>query len=343
MKIAFINLYSGINDRGAESFSHELAGRLGKSHEVKFFRGIDYSVPAVQPTSSANLRKLLFIDGAAISVLRFSLKIIGELRHGEYDWVVPMNGFWQVLICKLLIKSKMLITGHSGPGWDEKWNLWLKPDVFVATTQPTARWAKKISPWTRVETIPYGVDVEKFAAAKPTKINLERPIFLCPAALVEYKRIDLAIKAVAKLKKGSLLHLGTGPDLEEILKLGNKLLGNNRFESTSVAYEKIPAYYQASNVVTLPSRPQENSPMVFLEAMAAGKFVVTTDTPRNRWVLGDAGSYVDPTNLTAYAKALADALKRRDHEVIEKQIQQFSWENIVQRYLNLLEKLDETI
>src|SRR3989344_1437399 len=174
MKIAFLNLYSGTNDRGAETFVHELAGHLGEEHTVKIYRGVDYRVPIVQPTNSQNILKLLFLDGAALSVLWFTIKIFRELWYGEYDWIIPMNGFWQVLLCKFIYRSKLLITGHSGPGWDEKWNLWFKPDVFVATTEPSAIWAKQISPWTRVETIPYGVETGKYANAKPAALNLKR-------------------------------------------------------------------------------------------------------------------------------------------------------------------------
>ncbi|MCL4389955.1 MAG: glycosyltransferase family 4 protein [Patescibacteria group bacterium] len=335
MKIAFLNLYSGVNNRGAETFAHELARRLGKNHEVKFYRGADYNLKVVQSEhNSRNLLKRFFLDGANLSVLQFSWKIFPILRREKYDWVIPINGFWQVLLCKLL-PSKILITGHSGPGWDERWNLYLKPDVFVATTEPTEKWAKRTCPWTKIVTIPYGIDMGLFAKAKPVKINLPRPVILCDAAAVEYKRIDLAIKAVAKLKKASLLHLGAGPLLPSIQALGRGLLGN-RFFSTAVAYKEIPNYFAACDVVTLPSMSQENSPIVFLEAMAAGKPVVTTDAPRSRWTLGPAALYVDPRNLDEYAQALVKS-EKLDRELIASQAQKFSWDKIAAQYENLIE------
>jgi len=336
MKIAFLNLYSGTNNRGAESFAHELANRLGKKHEIKFYHGIDYQIPIIQPTNRKTFLKLIFLDGAALSALRFTLKIFSELWKGDYDWIVPMNGFWQVLLCKFIIKSKLLITGHSGPGWDEKWNLWLKPHVFVATTEPTADWARKVSPWTKVVTIPYGIDVEWFINIKPAEIELERPIFLCPAAAVEYKRVDLAIRAVANLKKGSLLHLGTGEKLSEINQLGNQILGKKRFSSKSVDHGDMPGYYKACDAVTLPSRPQENSPMVFLEAMAAEKIVVTTDTQRNRWILGENGLFINPENLSEYSQTLTASLLA---EFNPKLVERFNWKNVLERYEDIIGKL----
>lgn len=330
MRIAFLNLYSGINNRGAESFAHELATRLEKYHQVKFFKGVDYDIPAVQPTNDLRLLKLLFLDGAAISVLKFTLKIFPELWKGNYDWIIPMNGFWQVLLCKFIIKSKKLITGHSGPGWDEKWNLWLKPDVFVATTEPTAQWAKKVSPWTRVVTIPYGIDVYK--NVKPLKLDLQKPIILCVAAAVEYKRVDLAIRAVARLKKGSLLYVGTGSLLSELNQLGEKLLGK-RYLNMAVSYQDMPAIYQSCDIVTLPSKPQENSPMVFLEAMAAGKIVVTTVNPRSEWVLRKMGVYVDPEKIEDYSEALS----AKPNKVVNE-INRFSWEQVVGKYQEVFQR-----
>ena len=335
MKIAFLNIYSGVNNRGAESFAHELAIRLGEKHQMKFYRGADYGVKVIQPEHNVNNPlKRLFLDPASLSVLQFTRKILPELHREKYDWIIPMNGFWQVFLCKTL-HSKILITGHSGPGWDERWNLYLKPDVFIATTEPTAKWAKKTCPWTRVEVIPYGIDIDTFFKAKPVKLDLERPIILCPAAAVDYKRIDLAIRAVAKLEKGSLLHLGAGPKLEDIRKLGDSLLGK-RFMTRSIDYKDMPSYYAAADIVTLPSSSQENSPMIFLESLAAGKVCVATDAPRPRWILGDAGVFVDPGNMEAYAKAIEVALSRKDNEVIKRQAEKYSWEKIIEEYEKLL-------
>lgn len=312
MKIAFINLYSGINNRGAESFVHDLAARLAENNKVVFFKA-DSKTWVVQPKHSSSLLKCFFLDPASLSVLVFTLKQLPRLIKENPDVIIPMNGFWQVLLCKFLGK-KILVTGHSGPGWDERWNLYLKPTVFIATTEPTAIWARKTCPWTKVVTITYGIDVEKFKKAKPVKLNLERPIILCPAAAVPYKRVHLAVAAVKKLGKGTLLHIGEGAEL-------------------NVPYEEIPSYYAACDVVTLPSTSQENSPMVFLEAMAAGKPVVTTDTQRARWILGKGGIYVNPENIEEYKTALENALHKKVD--FQNQLKKFSWEEVTKDYQEL--------
>lgn len=339
MRIAFLNLYSGVNNRGAESFAHKLGLLLiAKGYQVDFYTGKQMNTKIVQPEHNLdNFLKRFFLDPPSLAVLIFTLKTFPSLWKKKYDWIIPMNGFWQVLLCKLL-PGKILITGHSGPGWDERWNLYLKPDVFVATTEPTAEWARKTCPYTRIETIPYGIDVGIFAKAKPVKLNLERPIILCVAAAVAYKRVDTAIRAVVKLKKGSLLYLGTGPLLPELKALGEKLL-EKRFLNLAVSYDKMPGYYLASDLVTLPSSEQENSPMTFLEAMAAGKMTVTTDAPRPRWILGDAGIYVDPTDTSAYAAALQQAINFKNKTAISLQAQKYSWDKILKKYEELFKSI----
>jgi glycosyltransferase involved in cell wall biosynthesis len=356
MKIAFLNLYSGINNRGAESFIHELAKRLTKSHEVTLISGglvdienvknlivVEQAIQQQHGFRSYfdNFLKRVFLDPANLTVLSFSLKALAILRKEKFDVVIPVNGFWQVVICwvaKIITGSKIMITGHSGPGWDERWNLFLSPDVFVATTEPTREWARKTAFWVNSVTIPYGIDPEEFVVEK-TKLFLQKPIFLCPAAAVPYKRIDLAIKAVALLESGSLLHLGAGPLVSELEKLGKELLGPNRFQTTSVDHKDVASYNAACDVVVLPSHPQENSPMVFLEALASQKPVVVTDTKRNRWLLGKAGFFVDPTDTNGFSLAIKDALANVKEINFKEELKKFSWETVLSAYESVLSNL----
>lgn len=333
MKILFLNLYSGQVERGAETFTHELARRLQNHHQVAFLKGNSTHQPTSQ-FSGTLIHKLLkrcFLDKPGREVLLFTLTQTSNLLLSNYDIVIPLNGFWQLFILKLLQPFKgyrLIVTGHSGPGWDERWNLYLKPDTFVATTGPTLTWAQKTCPYTRSVLIPYAIDPKKFTS-KPIKIKLPKPIILCPAALVPYKRIDLAIKAISHLNQGSLLVLGKGPLHSSLKKLGRQLLPG-RFLLTSVPYSQIPAYYQAASIVTLPTDPQENSPMVFLEALAAGKMVVTTDTPRNRWLLKTSGIYTDPTDTQQYSQALNKALSTKPSTT--KALTKFTWDSVLKQY-----------
>lgn len=347
MKIAFLNLYGGSVIRGAETFTQSFSIKLEKKHDVTWYKGYSIKSPLHQFTGNLlqRLKKRLFIDQANLEVLTFTLKQLKDIYKRNFDIVIPINGFWQVLLLKILqpfTHYKILITGHSGPGWDERFNLYLKPNIFIATTKPTLTWAKKTAPWTRSKLIPYGIDVDRFKNVNPVEINLRKPIILCPSALVPYKRIDLAIKATAKLESASLLVLGKGVLENDLEKMGKQLLGN-RFQLKSVSYDRMPSYYKSADIVTLPSSPQENSPMVFLESLAANKLVVTTNTQRNHWMLGKAGIYCNPENLDDYTNALRRVLEKKNDQaaygLIEKELKKFSWTSVASDYHDILNSL----
>lgn len=348
MNLLFLNLYSKKVTRGAESFTHELAKRLSSTHQVNFIKGNSSTIPTDKFSRSlfANPAKRLFLDKPNRQVLLFTLRQIPHILTSNYNIIIPLNGFWQVLLLKLIQPFKgfkIVITGHSGPGWDERWNLYLHPNAFVATTGPTLDWARRTCFWTRSTLIPYGIDPKKFTPQNPLpklKSNdgkaLKPPYILCPAALVPYKRIDLTIRAVAKLKQGSLIILGSGPKRRKLERLCHQLLPN-RFLITSVPYSQAPEFFARANVVTLASLPQENSPMVFLESLAAGKLVVTTDTPRAHWALASAGFYIDPTNTDSYTRALRSAIKSKPNT--HKPLQKFHWDKITNSYNQLFKQL----
>lgn len=349
MKIVFLNLYSGEIERGAETQAHQLAQQLQKLYKVEFIKGNSQAVS--EHGFSGNLikrwlnRKRFFVDKAGIEILKFSLKNLNFLLKLKPDWVIPMNGFWQVLLLKLFApigKWKILIVGHSGPGWDERWNLYLRPNIFIASTKPMLEWAKKTSPSTTVKLVPYGIDHKKFLVdlkriPKDLEFinHLQKPIILCPSALVHYKQIDLAIKAVSLLETGSLLVMGIGPLESKLNQLGKEILGDKRFRLSSVPYNLMPFVYQQVDLVTLPSSPQENSPMVFVESLAAGKIVVATKAPRVIWALGDSGVYINPRNEDEYKKGLIKALTKKNMTKVD--LEKFKWENVIKKYQEIFE------
>lgn len=345
MKIIFLNIYSEKIERGAETQAHQLADQLAKNHQVVFIKGSSTTLSQHQFSGNAIQRwfnrKRWFIDPAGFEILKFSFKHLNTIRKEKPDWVIPMNGFWQLLLLKIiqpLVGFKIMVVGHSGPGWDERWNLYLGPTVFIATTKPTLEWARKTCSWVNVRLIPYGINpgVEHPGVEHPG-VRLEQPIILCPSALVPYKRVELAIRAVAELEKGSLLVVGQGPLKKELVDLGKKLLGQ-RFKLMSVTYKKMPEMYAVAQVVTLPSKVQENSPMVFIEALAAGKPVVTTDAPRPHWILDKAGFYIDPEDTQAYVQALHQALRSKVDT--SKPLRKFLWKNVIKKYERVLANSD---
>jgi glycosyltransferase involved in cell wall biosynthesis len=210
----------------------------------------------------------------------------------------------------------------------------------VALSLYAETWAKKANPFIHVVKISNGVDLNKFTFKGQTlKVSVKRPTVLAVGAFTEQKRMDLAIKAVSKLKNVKLLVVSGGGDLKnKIYDLGIKNLGD-RFEMISVPYEKMPDIYRRTDVFTLPSASSEAFGNVLVEAMASGLPVVATDDPIRKEIIGDAGILVDPTNIEEYAKALQKTLNINWGEKPRHQAEKFSWDEIALKYEELFKTL----
>ena len=355
MKIAILSFYSGHVERGVENWSHELGKRLAKKHDVVIFQNgsklqnarykeeiVGLKVNWEKEYSNIRLSRVFFLDYWSLTVTRFTLHILSALFRGNFDIIIPTNGGWQVAFIRILTwvkRKKMVIVGHAGNGWDDINNLWSFPDIFVALSERTRKWAKRINPLAKVQVIPDGVDLSVFKpSGEKINIKLEKPVILAVSALQTGKRLKLAIKAVSQLKKGSLLILGGGQEHKNLQKLGKDLLGN-RFSLKLVKHKEIPKYYRSCYLFTLPSWPYEAFGIVYLEAMASGLPVVATDDELRREIVGYAGILVDPTDVDAYAKALKQALEKNWGDRPRKQAEKFSWDKVVKHYEELFESL----
>src|SRR4030043_118408 len=102
MKIAFLNIYNGLVERGSEVFVQEMANRLAGHHKVSVFqtgvnRGQKYTVkritgiPLAPHQENPGLKNKLY----HFWVLLFTLKALPYLWRDRYDWIIPVNGRWQ--------------------------------------------------------------------------------------------------------------------------------------------------------------------------------------------------------------------------------------------------------
>lgn len=335
MKILFLNIYQNKVNRGAETFVLELGKRLSKNHEVEIISGEG------APARWKNFLWRLFLDPNGLAVAGFTLKNIPRIWKGKYDIVVPLNGGWQVALIRIvtwLRGAKMIVSGQSGIGWDDRNNLWSFPNAFVALSSKALAWARRVNPLVRSVYISNGVDLDKFKNERRKLITGGKTV-LCAGAFTLQKRLDLAIKAVFKLKGVNLIIAGGGGEMrEELQELGGKLLGD-RFKIISVPFEKMPEVYASADVFTLPSTPSEAFGNVLVEAMASGLPVVATNDLVRREIVGEAGILVDPTDTETYAKALREALKTNWGEKPRKQAEKFNWDKIAEQYEELFNSI----
>ncbi len=303
MKIAIINKYQGKVNRGAETFVNELSKRLSKKHEVDVLNEI-------------NLFK-------------------------RYDVIIPTNGRLQVFLVRILTwitKSKMIVSGQSGIGLDDRLNLYAFPNYFIPLTNYAKKWADKINPFVRKVVIPNGVDLQKFTF-KGVTLKGGRTI-LAVGAFTKDKRHDLTIKAISKLSGVKLIIAGGGGDLkQQIYDLGLECLGEDRFKIIQTTQDKMPEIYKKADLFVYPTVAWESFGIAMVEAMATNLPVVATDDPIRREIVGNAGLFVDPTDTEAYAKAIEKALNTNWGDKPRKQAEKFSWDKIAEQYEKLFSTL----
>lgn len=312
LKIVFLSKYFGSVSRGAETYVEELSKRLRKNHKVYILVGDD----------SYDLNKIV---------------------KGNYDLVIPTNGRTQALrasIGRLINGYKIIISGQSGIGKDDIWNILVtRPDAYVAITDYEKKWAKNWAFGVKLVTIPNGVDLEKFTPSRVKKdLKMERPIILSVGALEWYKHHERTIKALSHLKKESLLIIGSGSQKEKLEKLGKSLLGS-RFKIEKVEFKDIPIFYRSADLFCLPSWDRESFGIVYLEAMASGLPVVAPDDLSRREIVGMGGIFVDVTDPEKYAKAINEALNKKWKNLPRKQAEKFSWDIVAEKYENLFKEL----
>lgn len=350
-KIAVLSFYSGVVDRGVETFAFELSKRLAQSYQVTLFGGGKLNADKFlykqvkfypsTPKASKSILAKFYLDIQSLKILVFTIKCSRQIMSAKFDVLMPLNGGWQIVIVKLIskiLRKKMLVSGHAGIGSDDAWNILFRPDVFVALTSAQMNWAKKLASDVRVILIPNGVDLHRFnPRVEGAKIPLPKPIVVCASALVPYKGVDLTIRAVGKTDNLSLLLLGDGQLKGQIDGLGKRLLGK-RYLRMVIPYPKIPSYYCAGDVFTLASQTEAFG-IAYVEAMACNLPVVTTKDPSRKEIVGDAGVLVNTKNINRYAKALCYVARAQFKNKPYAQSLKYSWNSVAKKYSALIDQL----
>jgi len=135
-------------------------------------------------------------------------------------------------------------------------------------------------------TIRKGVDLDHFfvasdRAALRAELGVERPMILTVAGLIRRKGVDTLIRALARLREShdfTLVVCGKGPQASALRDLGEELgIGDRLDFRGTVQRDEIQRYFAACDVFVLASR-MEAAGNVLLEAMGAGRPVVTTES-----------------------------------------------------------------
>lgn len=336
MNVAFLSFYSGLVERGVERIVKEL------STELRSYCTVDvYDADSVdfKKSNIASSTSKFFLDRQSRAVFLATKNLLPQLRKRHYDIIVPWNNRWQLLLTKMFTPSRIVAIGQSGIGWDDRFSLYTFPSHFVGLTTFQSDWAHSVNPFVPISTISNGVRLSTFTS-KGLKfpLSLPRPIIASVGALTSFKRHDLAIRAVSKLQKGSLVIVGKGEEYESLNSMGKELLGD-KFSIISVPFSDMPKFMRSIDLLTFPTSPVESFGLVLLEAMASNIPIVTTNDPIRKEIVSNAGYFVDPTQITNYSKAIESALETPWKTIPRDRAMQFSWKDIAQDYYNLFRKV----
>ncbi|MFW6202292.1 MAG: glycosyltransferase family 4 protein, partial [Gemmatimonadota bacterium] len=163
----------------------------------------------------------------------------------------------------------------------------------------------------RIAVIPNGVDTSRYSPDS-TVARFDEPTLLYLGRLKRYKRVDLILRAVARLRDRGcgvrLVVAGQGDRADALRRLRSELGLDGRVEMPGFVddAEKLRLYRRAW--VHVLTSPKEGWGITNLEAAACGTPTVASDSPglRESVVHGETGLLVPHGDVDA----LADALER---------------------------------
>jgi glycosyltransferase involved in cell wall biosynthesis len=141
--------------------------------------------------------------------------------------------------------------------------------------------------------IPLGIDVAKFSPENQdpdlkVKLNIRGPFLLSVGRLVELKGLTYLIAAMKKIvadaPTAKLVVIGTGPEAEKLKKQSKELgIAQQVIFLGGIQNSELPKYYASADIFIGPSvktddGATESFGIVFLEALASGTAVISTDS-----------------------------------------------------------------
>lgn len=240
------------------------------------------------------------------------------LFHAHLSW--PLAAKWATAAA-VLARLPTVATVHLIPEFrlDRSSYLQLRAlargvDRYIAVSQALADELAGRFHWPRekIEVVYNAVQTERFGCVAPERLHAElagserRPIVFTCARLDAQKGLEILLRAATALPEAVFAIAGDGPLGPSLERLAEELGVADRVRFLGFRRD-VPQLMAAADVFALPSL-FEGSPLAVLEAMAAGRAVVSSAIGGTNEVVVDeeSGLLVPPGD----AEALAAALRR---------------------------------
>lgn len=303
------------------------------------------------------LKLTFFMTSMLFSTI--SLVILHRQKIINAHWIIPM-GFIAV-ICKFLTRRKVVITVHGGDIFSLNSRLFKRikrftlkhADAVVTNSSATFKACQALLPNRKYQLIPMGIDIKRFSPGESSinSVSPNQPLnILFVGRLSEEKGCIYLLQALDMLKRSrydfKAMIVGEGPlstTLQQFTKensLDNYVTFAGWVDSTAVV-----DFYRKSDVFVGPSIIaesgwQEALGLVFVESLAMGVPVITTSTGGISDVVTDNinGFLIPQKCPTAIFEKLQlmheqpELVKRMSEAARQKVVNNFSWEQVIQRY-----------
>lgn len=323
MKIALLCAGLGNIARGHEVFARDLFTLLGDSVDITLFKGggapaerefvianISRNDPALQavrmPTASPKWEQVAIEqERLRIEAETFTHAALQPLLEGGYDIIHCLERE----VCERLYGLRHLFANPPKI-------LFSNGGAIPAADLPPCDAVQEHTPYNlqrsaraKAFMIPHGVDTERFHPEVPTEFRARHGIPADAFVVISvgticfwHKRMDHVIREMATLPEVWLVIVGQeSPDTPAIKALGEQLMPG-RIVFTKLPHAELPTAYAAADVFVLGSL-FEAFGIVYVEAMAMGLPVISTEHPNQRGIVQE-GLFVDMARPGALSAAL---------------------------------------
>ena len=362
MKVAIVSSGLGNVRRGFEIFADELFEHLKTEIDVTLFKGggepgenkiVIPNIPRNSALLGGKNSSLDYWTRCKIEQTTFSVFLLYHLIRGRFDTVHVMDpSVYAVLhrVKKTFKKIPAMIVTNGGPF---SLNRVSKFEFIHQVTSYYYNQAKQAGiEEQKMELIPYPVETSLFNSGVNQNFRARHGIpkdaymiISVGAVNKSHKRMDWIIKETAKLTGQPFLLIVGEEDSEtpDIMSLAREKLSDS-IKFLTLDHRDLAEAYSAADMFILASTI-EGFGIVFLEAMASGLPIIAHDHPNQRWILGDAGVFVDMIVECELSNKISEFIadKEKGLRLGEKGRLRaenvFSWNVLVQKYIGLHEKV----
>lgn len=190
--------------------------------------------------------------------------------------------------------------------------------------------------------IPNGIDTGFFVKEEKKKKKI---LIMC--RLQETKNVQCIIRALSRMELTGwgVDIVGDGPYRENLQQLVKKYHLENQICFRGWITNKSKEHLQIlqESAIYISASRVENCPTSILEAIACGSYVILSDIPAHRQLIGDLDNEIffsmnDDEGLAEIIQKLIEKIESGMSMCNSYNVQQFSWESSIQEYVTLLKK-----